>query len=108
MVLSVFCIFATYISLFQNPDVPFEQGGAYFKAGDYEQAVFAYDKAIEMEPRFSDAYLKRAWAYFYLHRYDEAWEDVRKTATLREGSSIQDHPGVRELIEELNKVSKEK
>jgi L,D-peptidoglycan transpeptidase YkuD (ErfK/YbiS/YcfS/YnhG family) len=51
-------------------------GEKYLLELDYEQAVIALQKAIEIEPRNIEARLKLAEAYIALERYDEAEETL--------------------------------
>ena len=46
-----------------SPDILYYSGEAYRLMGDYQNAVIAYGKALEINPKFSPAYLGRALAY---------------------------------------------
>ncbi len=46
-----------------TPDIYYYIGEAYRNLGNYEQAVLAYGKALEISPGFAPAYLGRALAY---------------------------------------------
>jgi tetratricopeptide (TPR) repeat protein len=49
-----------------------EQGNGYYDEGDYEQAIAAYTRAIELSPDNVDAYYNRGNAYFFLLEYERA------------------------------------
>lgn len=49
---------------------------------DFDRAVSDCNKALEISPSFSDAYLARARVYFFRQEYDKSWEDVHKLEEL--------------------------
>jgi len=49
---------------------------------DYALAVKHFSKAIEIEPKFAEAYNQRAIAYYLLEKYEESTADCRKTIDL--------------------------
>jgi hypothetical protein len=56
----------------------------YDRKGNYEQAVLDWTRSIELFPIWTNQYIaetycKRAQAYYYMQKYDEAWADVHKT-----------------------------
>jgi len=50
----------------------FEQGNAYFQAGQVEEAVAAYKKAIALKPDYQAAYANLGVAYYQLEQLDLA------------------------------------
>ena len=50
--------------------------------GKYEEAIKDYDKAIELDPDYSDAYNNRGLAKYYLDKYGEAIKDFNKVIEL--------------------------
>ncbi len=62
----------------------------YFAQGDYEYergacnaAIAAYTRAIEIDPKFAEAYNNRAYTYMVQHNYAEALPDLNKAIELR-------------------------
>jgi antitoxin component YwqK of YwqJK toxin-antitoxin module len=53
-----------------------------FRDGSYQGSVKTLDKAIEMDPNYSDAYFERGTAYFYDLKFDEAIKDYNKALEL--------------------------
>ena len=51
---------------------------------NYEGAINAFTKAIEIDPHFSDSYLKRGIAKFKLEKYADAIDDCNKAIEIRE------------------------
>ena len=57
-------------------------GQAHMKEGLYDRAISDFNKALEINPRYADAYNNRGHAYYNKQEYDKAWEDVQKTQDL--------------------------
>ncbi|MBU1367064.1 MAG: tetratricopeptide repeat protein, partial [Candidatus Omnitrophica bacterium] len=55
---------------------------AYARLEEYSQAIPAYKKAIELEPKFADAYYNLGVSYYKLKRYPEAREKLIKSGEL--------------------------
>ncbi len=53
-----------------------------FKDKNFQAAVKTLDKAIELDPTYSDAYFERGTAYFYDLKFDEAINDYNKALEL--------------------------
>jgi Flp pilus assembly protein TadD len=51
-----------------------EEGNALLKRGDYEAALVAYERAVELEPDNAKTYNNRGVALARLGRYDDALE----------------------------------
>tara|TARA_X000001036_G_scaffold440094_1_gene494376 strand:- start:4040 stop:5023 length:984 start_codon:yes stop_codon:yes gene_type:complete len=66
----------TQLSIAQKVDDKlYKRGTTYLNAGDYEKAVKNFNKSIEKNDKFIDAYFNRALSYTYLKKYDEAIND---------------------------------
>ena len=71
-----FFLFMTQLSIAQKVDNKlYKIGTTYLNAGDYEKAVKNFNKSIEKNDKFIDAYFNRALSYTYLKKYDEAIND---------------------------------
>ena len=53
-------------------------GESYIIDHDYDRAIADYTKAIEIDPKFADAYYNRGLAYCYKQDYDRAITDYTK------------------------------
>ena len=57
-------------------------GTQLLRGGKNQKAITALTKAIEIEPKYAEAYVKRGLAYYYLARYKEAIDDYTQTLSL--------------------------
>ncbi len=58
------------------------RGIMYNAEGEYNKAIPAFNKAIEIDINFAIAYSNRAWAYFKLGEYEQAIADCSKAIEL--------------------------
>jgi len=75
--------------MFENEDQPsltaiqwFNKGYDYDVKEDYDNAIFAYTKAIELNPQDADAYTNRGVVYDTQGKYDLAIMDYTKAIEL--------------------------
>ncbi|NWJ98643.1 MAG: SUMF1/EgtB/PvdO family nonheme iron enzyme [Chloroflexi bacterium] len=61
------------------------RGFAYIGLQQYQQALEAYDRAIELKPDFDLAYLNRGNGYYFLKKYERAIQDYDRAIQLRPG-----------------------
>ena len=54
-----------------------------FDLGNYDQALAAYSRAIELQPDFAEAYNNRAYTYMKLEKYELALPDLDQAIRLR-------------------------
>jgi tetratricopeptide (TPR) repeat protein len=66
--------------------------------GDYDKAISDCNKAIELAPKYANAYTTRARIHLMSNDYDKAWADVHKAEEL--GGKF--NP---ELLENLKRAS---
>ena len=83
---------STYMQIFprsgfEAPRVAYNLGNAYFTKGEHEAARQFYTQAIELDPRFSSAYLNRANANVRTGDLDDAIMDYEEYLRLDPGSS---------------------
>lgn len=57
-------------------------GNAYYRKGQYDQAISDYNTALEINPRYTDACNNRGFAYYLKKEYDKSWEDVKNAQKL--------------------------
>jgi antitoxin component YwqK of YwqJK toxin-antitoxin module len=60
----------------------FSKGIQLFNEGNYSGAIKSYDKAIEINPNYSDVYFHRSRAYLYKLQFDQAIVDCDKAIEL--------------------------
>jgi tetratricopeptide (TPR) repeat protein len=60
---------------------------ALYKKGQYEDAIGCYDKAIELDPDYSDAWYNKGLALYNLRRYEEAILCYEKVIELKPDDS---------------------
>lgn len=58
-------------------------GTQLLRKGKNYQAITALTQAIEIEPKYAEAYIKRGLAYYQLSRYKEAIADYTQTLSLK-------------------------
>ena len=63
-------------------DAWYNKGVALNDLGKYDEAIKAYDRAIELNPEDSDAWCNKGVALYYLGKYDEAIKTSDKTIEL--------------------------
>ena len=56
----------------------YEQGDEHFKAGNLDQAITDYTRALEINPRYDVAYNNRGIAYRQKGQYDQAISDYNR------------------------------
>lgn len=66
----------------KDPEVWNRKGNIHFQKGEYENAISAYNKAIELNPRFGWPYGNLAHTYLSLGKYAEAILLYQKSASL--------------------------
>jgi tetratricopeptide (TPR) repeat protein len=67
----------------KNPVYYFERASAYLALEKVSAAVISdFDRAIQLDPKFSAAYANRGWTYYRLNRSEEALRDLDKAIEL--------------------------
>ena len=60
----------------------FEKGVAFNDAGNHKQAIEAYSRAIELDPKYARAFIFRGIAYAFLGNYRQAIKDYDRAIEL--------------------------
>ncbi len=58
------------------------EGVTYNEQGQYDKAIAAFNKALELDPNLALAYSNRAWTYIELRQYGQAIDDCNKALEL--------------------------
>ena len=70
-------------------------GNKYLLAEDYDGAISAFSKAIEIDSMNADAYIGRGDAYKAKGDYEKAWDDYKKAQELSGNTSILRFSGIK-------------
>ncbi len=57
-------------------------GTTYLQENNFKQALYIFNNIIKEAPAFSEAYNKRATAYFLMKKYEKSLMDIKATLTL--------------------------
>ena len=85
------CLFLllTQLSITQKiGDKLYEKGLTELQAGDFDKAVKNFNKSIQKNDNFVDAYFKRALSYTYLKKYEEAINDYSTVIELSPNDEV--------------------
>ena len=66
----------------RNKEQWLARGQAHYLAGEYEQAIFTYNRAIQLDPTYVKAYYNRGHAYCQLKEYERAIADYDRVVQL--------------------------
>lgn len=87
----IFCILIiTFSSLgiSQTTSELVESGQRDVQKGEFQSAIDQFNKAVEMDPEFLDAYVKRAFAYSMLKEYEKAVTDYTRLIELNPNFAV--------------------
>ena len=88
MLVCLFLLF-TQLSITQKiGDKLYEKGLTELQAGDFDKAVKNFNKSIQKNDKFVDAYFKRALSYTYLKKYEEAINDYSTVIELSPNDEV--------------------
>ncbi|MGK5095312.1 tetratricopeptide repeat protein [Deltaproteobacteria bacterium TL4] len=62
--------------------VAFQRGKVYLRTQQYDNAIKAFNEAIQLNNSYSEAYHQRGSAYYYLKQYPQACLDWKQACTL--------------------------
>ncbi|WGV25919.1 tetratricopeptide repeat protein [Halotia branconii] len=73
---------------FNNTDIYYKRGLAYYNLGDYEKAIADYSQAIKLNLKDAKSYNKRGLARYQLGNYQEAIEDYTQAIAINPHGAI--------------------
>ena len=88
---SVFCFAPAQSQQPNSAALEFQEGKALFGKGDYKGAILRYNKAVELNPRWAEAYLQRGYAERMSNRLDQALNDYDKATEIDPRSTKNNH-----------------
>lgn len=66
----------------QSAEEQFHAGNAYYEAGQWDRAIIAYQKAIELDPNYQAAYANLGVTYYQQQQFDLAASQYEKALEL--------------------------
>ena len=66
-----------------SAEAQFQAGNDYYKSGQYEQAIAAYKKVIELDPTYQAAYANLGVVYYQQQQFDLAISQYEKALELK-------------------------
>ncbi|KPQ39628.1 MAG: TPR repeat [Phormidium sp. OSCR] len=79
-----------------------ERGDSLFDRGNLEEALAAYNQAIQVDPDFAESYVARGFLHQEMRNTSEAISDLETAASLyREQGDSETYQALQSLIEEL-------
>ena len=57
-------------------EVSFHQGSLLLESGQFDKAIEAYSRAIELNPKYAEAYYNRGEAWLHLEQWENAKSDL--------------------------------
>ncbi len=64
------------------------RGNIHYKIGEYEKALYCYDRVIQLSPKIYIGYYNKGAALYMLGRYKEALKEFKKALCLRQDSDV--------------------
>jgi tetratricopeptide (TPR) repeat protein len=73
-------------------------GLAYLQKKEFGQAILLFNKSLEINPKYAEAYISRGKAYYFKGEYDKSWEYIKRAQDLGYKIPL-------EFLEDLRKAS---
>jgi tetratricopeptide (TPR) repeat protein len=103
VILTIFIGCAATQKTKEDAEAYYNRGNAYKKNAQYDKAISAFTKAIEINPRHADAYYTRGVVYYYIKDYEKALDDFYQAQKL--GNNVP--PEIFQLLRELSGKQKQ-
>ncbi|MCB9257209.1 MAG: tetratricopeptide repeat protein [Chitinophagales bacterium] len=75
-------LYSLYLDEYESINAHFNRGLAYYKLGDYENAIFDYTYVIKEDPEDYEAWYNRGLAYYDAEEYDLSIQDNEMAISL--------------------------
>ncbi len=66
-----------------NFEIYYSRGLAYYKIGQYDEAISDFTEALKLKPKHADIYYSRGLAYNKIGQYDKAISDFTEAIKLK-------------------------
>jgi len=60
----------------------YKMGSAYLQKREFDQAILIFNKILETNPEYAEAYISRGRGHYFRGEYDKSWEDIKKAQDL--------------------------
>jgi len=60
----------------------YKLGSAYLQSREFDQAILLFNKSLEINPKYAEAYMSRGRGYYFRGEYNKSWEDIKKAQDL--------------------------
>jgi curved DNA-binding protein CbpA len=69
-----------------------ERGISAYRNGDLDSAIADFDQAIQLDPKFADAYIDRGITFYRLRKFERAFADIERARNLQKGTAAKPAP----------------
>ncbi len=76
------------LDIYDDYEAHFIYGKILFDNSDFNNALYHFSKAVELNPRFTEGYLNRAYTYYKINEFEKAIKDYEKAYELDPNSSV--------------------
>ncbi len=60
----------------------YKMGSAYLQKREFDQAILLFNKSLETNPEYAEAYISRGRGYYFRGEYNKSWMDIKKAQDL--------------------------
>ena len=60
----------------------YKMGSASLQKREFDQAISLFNKSLDTNPEYAEAYVSRGKSYYFRGEYDKSWEDIKKAQDL--------------------------
>ena len=60
----------------------YKMGSAYLQKREFDQAILLFNKSLDTNPEYAEAYISRGRGYYFRGEYDKSWKDIKKAQDL--------------------------
>jgi hypothetical protein len=60
----------------------YKMGSASLQKREFDQAISLFNKSLDTNPEYAEAYMSRGRGYYFRGEFDKSWEDIKKAQDL--------------------------